>query len=391
MQAQAENKNTLNNNCVRSKTSVKLLIMSKTLKTPLWRIYGLSTTIAVALLIYAGIETGLKGLFLALTLVALEVSLSFDNAVVNAKILKRMSDAWQKVFLTVGILIAVFGVRIILPVLLVSAAVGTSFGSVVDLALNNPEEYGHKLEEAKPMIASFGGIFLLMIFLEYFFESRRTKWIGPLERFFEKVGKLKNVAPMLAITGLLIGSRVVHPEDQLTVIVAGLAGLLIYMIIHGLDDLLQKSGVEKNLQGAASATFKAGLIGFIYLEIIDASFSLDGVIGAFAITNEILLIAIGLGIGALYVRTITVHMLKRGVLDQYRFIEHGAHYAIGILAVIMLVTLKYEVPEVITGLAGLMVIVTSVIHSSIVNRSTHRVTATPVKDTKVAKTSKSSK
>jgi hypothetical protein len=149
----------------------------------------------------------------------------------------------------------------------------------------------------------------------------------------------------------------------MTVLTAGLVGLLVYMVIHSIDDLLQRSGIENNMKKAANMTFKAGLIGFIYLEVIDASFSLDGVIGAFAITNQILLIAIGLGIGALYVRTITVHMLERGVLDEYRYIEHGAHYAIGILAILMLASLKFEIPEVITGITGLIVIIASVIHS----------------------------
>lgn len=332
-------------------------------KHSLLRIYAFSTIVSVLLIIFAGIETGLKGLFLVLALAALEVSLSFDNAVVNARILKRMSEAWQKAFLTIGILIAVFGVRIILPIFLVAIAIGTNFGSVVDLALHNPTEYGHKLEEAHTLIASFGGIFLLMIFLDYFFEQRRVKWIPWLETKLQKAGTLKNISPMIAVTALLGGSQLVHHEEQLTVLTAGLAGLLVYLVIHSIDHLLQRSGVEKNLGKGTNHAFKAGLVGFIYLEVIDASFSLDGVIGAFAITNQILLIAIGLGIGALYVRTITVHMLRRGVLDEYRYIEHGAHYAIGVLAVIMLTSLKFEVPEVITGLAGLTIIIISVIMS----------------------------
>lgn len=332
-------------------------------KPSLLRIYALSTVISTMLIIFVGFQAGLKGLFLVLALVALEVSLSFDNAVVNARILKRMSDAWQKAFLTVGILIAVFGVRIILPIFLVATAIGTGFGSVLDLALNNPTEYGHKLEEAHPLIASFGGIFLMMIFLDFFFESRKIKWLPAIENRLEKIGSLKNVSPMIAIIVLLGASQIADKGAQQTIMAAGLAGLLVYLIIHSIDNLLQRSSVENNLQNATRLTFKAGLIGFIYLEVIDASFSLDGVIGAFAITNQILLIAVGLGIGALYVRTITVHMLQRGVLDSYRYIEHGAHYAIGVLAIIMLTSLKYEVPEVITGLAGLAIIITSVIYS----------------------------
>jgi hypothetical protein len=343
--------------------------MSLSKKPSVLRIYALSTAVSVALLILAGFKEGLAGLFLVLALAALEVSLSFDNAVVNAKILKRMSNAWRKAFLTIGIFIAVFGVRIILPIFLVSIAIGTGFGSVVDLALNHPEEYGHQLEKAHPMIAAFGGVFLLMIFLDYFFAPREVKWFKPLENIFEKIGTAKNITPILGGTAILAASRLVHHEDKQTVLTAGLVGLLLYMVIHSIDNLMQRSGVERNMQTAsAAAAFKAGLIGFIYLEVIDASFSLDGVIGAFAITNKILLIAIGLGIGALYVRTITVHMLERGVLDEYRYIEHGAHYAIGILAVIMLVSLKHSVPEVITGLAGLSVIILSVIMSHGANK-----------------------
>lgn len=337
--------------------------MSKTKKQSLWSIYAFSTTISVLLLAFAGYKTGIHGLFLVMALAALEISLSFDNAVVNARILKRMSAAWQKAFLSIGIIIAVFGVRIILPIFLVAAAIGSDFGHVLELAMNNPTEYGHKLEEAHPMIASFGGIFLLMIFLDYFFEKRNIKWIPWLESRLQKVGELKNISPMIAVAALLGGSQLVDHHHRETVLLAGLVGLLVYLIIHSIDNLLQRSGVEQNIGKATNATFKAGLIGFIYLEVIDASFSLDGVIGAFAITNQILLIAVGLGIGALYVRTITVHMLRRGVLDEYRYIEHGAHYAIGILAVIMLTSLKFEVPEIITGLAGLTVIIISVIHS----------------------------
>ena len=338
----------------------------------LLRIYAPSTIISVLLVIYAGIQTGLTGLLLVLTLIALEVSLSFDNAIVNARILKNMSEGWQKAFLTIGIFIAVFGVRIILPIVLVATAIGGSFGSVLDLALNHPEEYGHKLHDAHPMIASFGGIFLMMIFLDFFFEKREVKWIKPFEKFMEAVGSLKNMSPMIAILAIIASVQIVSEAHKETVVVAGLTGLMVYLVIHSIDNALKKTGIEDNLTRGVNATFKAGLIGFIYLEVIDASFSLDGVIGAFAITNQILLIAIGLGIGALYVRTITVHMLHKGVLDNYKFIEHGAHYAIGILSVIMLLSLKIEIPEIITGLTGLTVIIISLIHSIRSNKRDHQ-------------------
>ncbi len=338
----------------------------------LWRIYAFSTIVSLGLIVFAGIETGLKGLFLVLALAVLEISLSFDNAVINAKILKRMSPAWQQVFLTVGILIAVFGVRVLLPVLLVAVAINKSFSSVVDLALNNPTEYGHQLELAHPMIASFGGMFLLLIALDYFFEKRKILWLTPIERPLQRVKDyFRPASVVIALVALLLASRAVHGEEVSTVITAGLAGMGVYLAIHTADRLLHRVGIEKNLSASGKATFRAGLIGFIYLEVIDASFSLDGVIGAFAITNQILLIAIGLGIGALYVRTITIHMLRRGILDQYKYLEHGAHYAILALGVIMLTSLKFEVPEIITGLIGLSIIITALAQSWAENRTSH--------------------
>lgn len=334
-------------------------------KDSLLRIYAFSTIVSLGLFVFVGVKSGISALVLVLILAALEITFSFDNAVINAKILKRMSRAWQQAFLTVGILIAVFGVRVILPVLIVASASGLSIGGVVDLALNNPDEYGHQLENAHPMIASFGGMFLLMIFLDFIFTERPTKWIKPLESAFARAGRLASASVIVAISILLGISTQVHGHERETVLTAGIFGIFIYLLIRSLDGLLRSTGIEKNLKTGAIAnmTFKAGLISFLYLEVIDASFSLDGVIGAFAITNQILIIAVGLGIGALYVRTITVHMLRKGVLEQYKYLDHGAHYAIGILAALMIISLKVEVSEVVTGLSGMLFVITALGHS----------------------------
>lgn len=327
------------------------------------RIYALSTLISVALIAFVGIEVGLSALFLVIVLAALEITFSVDNAVINTRILERMSAGWQKMFLTVGIVFAVFGVRFILPLLIVAIASGAGIGTVLDLALNNPEEYGRQLEEAHYMIASFGGIFLLMIFLDFFFQRRRTKWLISIETIMEKAGRLVSLSVIISL-GLLLGmTSLVEEEHRLTVLTSGIVGLVLYLLINSLDTILSRGSVAKNIQKGVQTTFKAGLLSFIYLMVIDASFSLDGVIGAFAITNNILLITIGLGIGALYVRVITVHMLRHGVLDQYKYMEHGAHYAIGILAAIMLLSLQYEIPEVVAGLTGLAFVGAAVAHS----------------------------
>lgn len=342
--------------------------------TSVFRIYAFSTFVSLALFAFVGLKSGWSALVLVLILAALELTFSFDNAVINAKILKNMSRAWQQAFLTVGIIIAVFGVRLLLPILIVVAASGLGVGNVVDLALNHPEEYGHHLESARPIISSFGGMFLLMIFLDFIFTERPTKWIKPLEKTFARAGRLASASVIISLTVLLAASALVHGHEREEVLTSGVAGILVYLIIRSLDGLLRSSGIERNLKdgSVAKMTFKAGLISFLYLETIDASFSLDGVIGAFAITSKILIIAVGLGIGALYVRAITVHMMRKGILEEYKYLDHGAHYAIGILAGLMLISLKYEVSEVVTGLSGLAFVLTALGHSYYESKSERR-------------------
>ncbi len=334
-------------------------------KGSLLKLYALSTIVSVFLIFLVGWKLGLSALFLTLVLVALEITFSVDNAVVNARILEKMSAGWQKAFLTIGILVAVVGVRVILPLAIVSGLAGIGIKEVLDLALNNPTEYGHKLEEAHPIIAAFGGMFLMMIFLDFFFKERKIKWLKPIEKALASVGKLQNMSIILATITLLSFSSFLPTEEHLDVMTAGFFGLITYLLIVSFDTILHKSGVENNLNKGGKHAFRAGLIGFIYLMIVDASFSLDGVIGAFAITNQILIIAVGLGIGAWYVRVITIHMLKHGVLDQYKYLEHGAHYAIGVLAVLLFVSLKVHIPEVVTGLVGMLFVITAIVQSYI--------------------------
>lgn len=337
------------------------------------RIYWLSTSVSLAILGFVGLQLGWRGFILLIVLAALEITFSFDNAVINAKILRKMHPFWQKMFLTVGIVIAVFGVRLLLPILIVSIGTGQSFGTIVDLALNNPDEYGNLLEDAKPMIAAFGGMFLLMIALDFFATARKVKWINGIETILQKAGKLSNLSVITAFVILLVVSQFVPTEERTTVLLAGIVGIVTYLAINSLDTLVSKSAKSFEHSNMAHATFKAGMIGFLYLEVIDASFSLDGVIGAFAITNNVLLIAAGLGIGALYVRTITIHMLRRGLLDKFIYMEHGAHYAIGILSVFMLLSLKYHIPEYVTGLAGVVVIGLAITNSiQVSQKSTHK-------------------
>ena len=332
-----------------------------------------SLLVSAIVLVLVGVLSGEISLVLtAVVLAVLEVTLSFDNAVVNAKYLKKMSPLWQKLFLTVGVLVAVFGMRLVFPIVIVQLTAGLGFTEVVRLALNDSEQYAAELEGAKHAIYAFGGVFLLMIFLDWIFEEKDILWLRPLEQALERVGKLDQLSVVIAGIGVMVGSRIVDVEERSTVLFAGLAGLVTYLAVSGLDSLFEVEGEEDEQTGgagsAAMAVGKAGFATFLYLEVLDASFSFDGVIGAFAITQDVLVIAAGLGIGALFVRSMTVYLVRQGTLAEYRYLEHGAHWAIGALAVCLLLELKYEIPEAVTGLLGLAFIVAAYTSSILANK-----------------------
>ncbi|GAA3371030.1 DUF475 domain-containing protein [Streptomyces sannanensis] len=311
----------------------------------------------------------------------LEISLSFDNAVVNAGILKKMNAFWQKIFLTVGVLIAVFGMRLVFPIVIVAVTAKLGPIEAVDLAINNPDMYKQLVTDAHPAIAAFGGMFLLMIFLDFVFEDRDIKWLSWLERPLAKLGKVDMLSVCIALIVLLITSMTfathahqhggAHVDKAQTVLISGIAGLITYLIVGGLSSYFENKLEEEEEReheaeeeakktgkkvSAVALAGKAAFFMFLYLEVLDASFSFDGVIGAFAITSDIVLMALGLGIGAMYVRSLTVYLVRQGTLDDYVYLEHGAHYAIGALAVILMITIQYEINEVITGLVGVVLI-----------------------------------
>ena len=361
------------------------------------RIFGLSVVVSVAAVIAAYFYGGTSPLgaaqavLLVLILGVLEISLSFDNAVINASILRRMSLFWQRMFLTVGIVIAVFGMRLVFPLLIVWATTNPRLGPVeaIRLALNPPTDGSKTYEEiitaAHPQIAAFGGMFLLMLFLGFVLEEKELTWLSWIERPLERIGKLDQLEVVIAIGLLVITAEWIAPDDKrATVMVAGALGLITYIVVNGLGELFHTEEFEQDdeaEEGAetagngrtgpsdlAKAAGKAGFFLFLYLEVLDASFSFDGVIGAFAITADPIIIALGLGlIGAMFVRSLTVYLVRQGTLSEYVYLEHGAHWAIGALALILLYSIGTHVPEVVTGLIGVVLIGAALV-SSIIRR-----------------------
>lgn len=292
---------------------------------------------------------GWQGVFIVSVLAVLETSLSFDNAVVNATVLKDMNEKWRQRFLLWGILIAVFGMRIVFPLAIVGIVAQLGPLEVVRLALFDEAEYARILMSAHHEIAAFGGAFLAMVFLKFFVDSRKSlHWLRILEAPLTKLGRLEAAQILLCLLIILLSSAWLSDQGQrLEFIVAGLWGLATYIVADGLGAIL---GDEESQAGKTAV--RTGLAGFLYLELLDASFSFDGVIGAFALTTSLPIIAIGLGVGAMFVRSFTLMLVYRNTLNAYRFLEHGAFWAIGALAAVMFLSVHVEVPEVVTGLLG---------------------------------------
>ncbi|GAB6141094.1 DUF475 domain-containing protein [Methylosoma difficile] len=323
--------------------------------------FRLSIIVTAICLAAAFYWSGVTGAAIALILGVLEVSLSFDNAVVNASILKRMDERWQQYFLTWGILIAVFGMRLVFPIAIVSAATGIGFVGVGEMALSNPETYAKHLEESHVQIAAFGGMFLLMVFFSFIFdEGKELHWLGKIEEKLAHFGKLESIEIILALSLLMLTQYWLPEAIRHEALVSGTFGVILYVIVDSLAALFEDEEEGEQLAGNIK---KAGMMSFLYLEVLDASFSFDGVIGAFAITQDVIIIMLGLAIGAMFVRSLTVFLVRQGTLDEYVFLEHGAHYAIGTLAAIMLISMTYHVPEVVTGLVGAVLIGLSVMSS----------------------------
>ena len=293
-------------------------------------------------------------LWIVVVLSILEISLSFDNAVVNATVLRDMDPVWQQRFLTIGILIAVFGMRIVFPIAIVSIASGIGPLAAIELSLGNPQEYERIVSSAHIGIAGFGGAFLAMVGLTFFFEEEKDiHWIGTIERLINRFSTVPAVEIGLVLALVYFVSTLLNDADALTFLTAGVLGLVTFIAVHALGAIIEQRETRKK---AAGEIVRSGLGGFLYLEVLDASFSFDGVIGAFALSNNMIIIALGLSIGAMFVRSMTIHLVRTGTLAQYRYLEHGAFWAIIVLGVIMLLSARWHIPETITGLIGAVLI-----------------------------------
>ena len=318
----------------------------------------ITTAIGLGLIVWLGWATEgtmsgmISFLIVGTVLAALEIALSFDNAIVNANKLEEMTPLWQRRFLTWGILIAVFGMRIVFPLAIVAIFAWINPFAAIHLALSNPDEYSEIIGHAHGPISAFGGTFLMMVALKFFIdEDKSIDWIEMLEKRLRKWGSIRGFEIAFVLVIVLLICRSVPEHEQAAFMMSAVMGLLVFTMVDGLGTYLDNVAGKTAEIGA-----KGGLGAFLYLEVLDASFSFDGVIGAFALTTNILLIAIGLGIGAMYVRSMTIMLVEKGTLAEFRYLEHGAFYSIFALSVVMFLQSLFHVPELITGGIGMAVI-----------------------------------
>jgi hypothetical protein len=305
----------------------------------------------------------LSTIFIVAVLAILEVSLSFDNAVVNAVVLKKMTPVWRRRFVTWGIAIAVFGMRIVFPLLIVAIITRIDPVSALVMAATDPDRYSRVLTSAHISVSAFGGAFLAMVGLKHFFNHEKdVHWFGAIERPLTRLGRIEAVELGLVLLLLYFVSTWLPEHERFEFLIAGIFGLVTYIVVDGVSAVL-------NMESAVTGeVVQSGAASFLYLEVLDASFSFDGVIGAFALSNNLFIIGIGLGVGAMFVRSLTIMLVERETLASYRYLEHGAFYAIIALAVMMFLSTVIRIPEVVTGLIGAGLIVTAFADSVRYNR-----------------------
>lgn len=299
---------------------------------------------------------GFKALFIAFVLTVLEVSLSFDNAVVNASILQKMSALWQRRFLTWGILIAVFGMRLIFPLAIVAVIASIGPVEALKMSVMDPQKYSEIMLSTHHMVSAFGGAFLLLVCLRYFFdESKKTHWFTGFEKILSRLGKMQAVELGMVVVLFIYLSKLLPENQQMEYLFSALWGIVTFVVVDGLAALFENSDEDVS-SGASKVVASSGLGLFLYLEVLDASFSFDGVVGAFAITQNLFIIMLGLGSGAFFVRSMTIYLVEKKTLHQFEFLEHGAFYAIGALGMIMILSPFLHISEWITGFIGVLIL-----------------------------------
>lgn len=284
--------------------------------------------------------TLLSIILVILGLCVFEIITSIDNAVINADVLSSMSKKGRRWFLTWGIIFSVFLVRGLLPfIILYLSTPSLGIQGTFTAALSNSPKVAHAIQQSSHMLLSAGGIFLIFLFLHWLFLEPKNFGLKG-EKFFQTQGSWFFAIASIVLT--IVVWRALHLNEMIAF--GAVIGSTAFFIIHGFRQYAEDQE-KKLLAGGMSDLSKIA-----YLEILDASFSIDGVVGAFAFTFAIPLILIGNGLGAIIVRQLTISNIER--VRKYKYLKNGAMYSILILGGIMLVdSCGIHIPEWLSPIA----------------------------------------
>lgn len=287
--------------------------------------------------------------FLALTVLGLsvfEIITSLDNAIINAEVLGGMSKKAKKFFLTWGIFTSVFLVRGLLPFLILFAtAPQLGVWGTITAAFSNDPAVGETIKESSHILLIAGGMFLIFLFFHWLFLEPKNFGLKG-ERFFQSQGAwFYAIISLLLTTVVFLAFQHHNPLLQFGAVIGSTA----FFIIHGFRTYAEEQ--EKKLLGGGMSDFAK----IAYLEVLDASFSIDGIVGAFAFTFAIPLILIGNGLGAIVLRQLTISNIDR--IKRYKYLKNGAMYSILILGVVMLLhSFGIEIPEWISPVSTFSIV-----------------------------------
>ena len=253
----------------------------------------------------------------------LEISLSFDNAIVNATVIQKMNPIWKKRFLFWGMLIAVFGMRFLLPLVIAALAGDSNLFVAFRLAIQDPAHFSELMQQSHQAVNWFGGTFLLLVALHFFLDhKKKIHFIPGFETFLHRLAKIRFVKYLILMVVLAVLYFQLAEAEKSLFLKFSFYGLGTYIAVHAVSEYLG----NENARWVKGLSAGFGL--FIYLEVLDASLSFDGVVGAFAMTRQLYEMIIGLSVGAFFVRGLTVYLVDQQKLKQFKFLEHGAFYSL---------------------------------------------------------------
>jgi hypothetical protein len=277
---------------------------------------------------------------------------SVDNAIINAEVLSTMSHRARQWFLTWGMLVAVFLVRGLLPFIIVWAFnTRLNAWQVLSAAWSSDPLVLESIHKSAPILLVAGGVFLLFLFLHWLFLEDKNLGLPRTEKFFMSKGVwfYATVSVLLAVISWFA------LEQSNLMGFGAVIGSSLFFITHGFKQNAEEQ--EKKMLGnpPARTGLHSDLSKLIFLEIIDATFSIDGVLGAFAFTLSVLLILLGSGLGAFLVRQLTIKNIER--IKKYVYLKNGAMYSILVLGIIMILdSFGFKIPEYVSPLSTFIIV-----------------------------------